>query len=118
VIAEIYPRTGSSHLSVTIAEQAHPFVGRQTEIKALCAELATVKAAGYPTRRRDGAVREPAVVITDIVITTDERDAWVGDHGGLVPSPVGPPRVETPFVPRTSAAGWSGTSLDREQTLG
>jgi hypothetical protein len=33
------------------------------------------------------------------VITTDERDAPVGDHDGLVTSPAGPPRVETRFVP-------------------
>ena len=56
-------------------------------------------------------------MITDIVITADEQDVPVGDRGGPMPPPAGPPRVETRFAPRAPAAGWSSTSLDREQAL-
>ena len=48
--------------------------------------------------------------------TAVERGAPVRDCGPVL-SPVGPARVETRFVPRAPATGWSSTSLDRLQAL-
>jgi hypothetical protein len=56
-------------------------------------------------------------VTTDVVIAVDERDVPMGDRSGPVPPPQAPPGVETRFARRAPAAGWPGTSLDREQAL-